>query len=676
MSLPCRPPGGNTPARTNGHTSAPPDAFDLVVSQLEQRGRVKRSGGGVIAQCPGHDDRTASLTLKQGDTRAVVAHCFAGCRSEDIIRALGLDPAVILAARADGSTSSAGGTSMPRIGPSGITVSALAREKGIPERELRAFGLQDAIGRRAVEIPYPDQNGATLLTRTRTLVRGKSKTLQPAGSDLVPYGLDRIDAWKAAETPLIVEGESDCWTLWHHGMAALGLPGASSAGCLELEHVEGVPRLNVHQEPDAGGAAFWAGVREQLAAIGWEGDLYAFGLWHDGKRVKDPNALHLAVGGDRAAFSAALAESIASAVLVGDDGDGLPVWETDDDPSERPDAQQRLVELEARVKSLEKQVTERDETIEKLREEIHEYKVGEQLVRNGPFTPDGALVVKHLVTVATAAIANGKEFQPLERSEVARLALGAKIKVIVKPDGTEQRVVDPSAERAVSRALRAYKAYQDDPELAATLPYRLKWEERGRKTHIDLYPLKMDTPRSKAEEYLTLARLPQDRKPAPKVMERDDSCRRCNSPEGVEVRGTRRCLNEKCGHTWHTKAVIVGRRDPEQPVPTLVTPLPGQNVPDELTTYAGQNVPATPTGPRARISFTDPRGVIGFIDPPAHLHLVESTPKVSQPVHWRCSCGSYERIPKHPAPDERFQCDGCGLRFGVTAPALSSGAAS
>jgi hypothetical protein len=221
----------------------------------------------------------------------------------------------------------------------------------------------------------------------------------------------------------------------------------------------------------------------------------------------------------------------------------------------------------------------------KLRERIGEYKAADELVRHGPFTQDGAQVVRHLVTVARAARSNGREKYPLERKEVARLALGAS---------------GLTAEKAVSRALQAYKVYQDDPELAASLPYRVEWRGAGRKTHIDLVPLTPDTPRSTADEYRVLAHLPRDRKPAARVLDRDDSCVRCHSPEGVAARGTRRCLNEACGHTWHTRSVILGRTvaraEPAEPVqtaiPLLVGALPGQFVPDSTSTEPGQIVPA------------------------------------------------------------------------------------
>ncbi|GAH15238.1 unnamed protein product, partial [marine sediment metagenome] len=39
------------------------------------------------------------------------------------------------------------------------------------------------------------------------------------------YGLDRLESFKKDGWVLLVEGESDCWTAWYHGIPALGLPG-------------------------------------------------------------------------------------------------------------------------------------------------------------------------------------------------------------------------------------------------------------------------------------------------------------------------------------------------------------------------------------------------------------------------------------------------------------------
>ena len=50
---------------------------------------VRRSGHGYVARCVAHDDREASLSLAEEDGKILV-HCFAGCKTEDIVDAVGL----------------------------------------------------------------------------------------------------------------------------------------------------------------------------------------------------------------------------------------------------------------------------------------------------------------------------------------------------------------------------------------------------------------------------------------------------------------------------------------------------------------------------------------------------------------------------------------------------------
>ena len=55
------------------------------VGRLE---RVKRSGKGWMARCPAHEDKTASLSIGEGDDSRVLLRCFAGCSAEEIVAAL------------------------------------------------------------------------------------------------------------------------------------------------------------------------------------------------------------------------------------------------------------------------------------------------------------------------------------------------------------------------------------------------------------------------------------------------------------------------------------------------------------------------------------------------------------------------------------------------------------
>jgi len=107
----------------------------------------------------------------------------------------------------------------------------------------------------------------------------------------VPYGLERLAEARAAGFVFLVEGESDCWALWRagsqapKGLPALGVPGATMAGCLRAEHLRGIDTIYVHQEPGAGGLEFVRGVSARLDALGWPGSAQ---VWDCGAGVKDP----------------------------------------------------------------------------------------------------------------------------------------------------------------------------------------------------------------------------------------------------------------------------------------------------------------------------------------------------------------------------------------------------
>jgi hypothetical protein len=53
---------------------------------------VKRTGPGRwIAKCPAHEDRRASLAIREADDDKTLVHCFAGCSVHDVVAAAGLE---------------------------------------------------------------------------------------------------------------------------------------------------------------------------------------------------------------------------------------------------------------------------------------------------------------------------------------------------------------------------------------------------------------------------------------------------------------------------------------------------------------------------------------------------------------------------------------------------------
>ena len=66
--------------------------FDMTIETLISRlDGVKETGPGrYLSRCPGHDDRSPSLAIKDGDDGRVLIHCFAGCETEDVLSAIGM----------------------------------------------------------------------------------------------------------------------------------------------------------------------------------------------------------------------------------------------------------------------------------------------------------------------------------------------------------------------------------------------------------------------------------------------------------------------------------------------------------------------------------------------------------------------------------------------------------
>lgn len=61
--------------------------IDLLLARLDA---VRKSGRGWTARCPAHEDRTASLSIAEGDDGRVLIHDFAGCAIADVLGAVGL----------------------------------------------------------------------------------------------------------------------------------------------------------------------------------------------------------------------------------------------------------------------------------------------------------------------------------------------------------------------------------------------------------------------------------------------------------------------------------------------------------------------------------------------------------------------------------------------------------
>jgi hypothetical protein len=169
-----------------------------------------------------------------------------------------------------------------------VTLEALAQDKRLPEPFLADLGVHDLDGG-GVGIPYYGPTGEELFVRQRDVPGRSQRFHQPPGVPLVVYGQDRLDQANQAGFLILVEGESDCWALWHQDLPALGIPGSSAWKTLEAEHVAGVNKVYIHREPDQGGNTFVKGVVARLKQLRFEGKVFELRM-PDG--IKDPADLH------------------------------------------------------------------------------------------------------------------------------------------------------------------------------------------------------------------------------------------------------------------------------------------------------------------------------------------------------------------------------------------------
>jgi len=290
-----------------------------VLDRIKERTghRPQRTAGGWLARCPAHKDTNPSLSVAKGD-KGIVFRCWADCSFEQVAAALGFEPKDLF--YHDGTTSTTetrrtrrteerqqsqerqtatarpqpqeGQTAKRQEPPATLTVAELAVAKGFSIEVLQGYGVKQ-VGA-GVAIPYRLADGSPA---PRTRLRfgpdyDKPWAWSSGKGDVVPYGLWRLAEAREAGHVVLVEGESDCWTLWEIGVPALGIPGALMDKTLKREYLEGIGRLYVVQEPGKAGASFVERIGKRLQEIGWTGTAKVVTC----EPHKDPNALYQAVG--------------------------------------------------------------------------------------------------------------------------------------------------------------------------------------------------------------------------------------------------------------------------------------------------------------------------------------------------------------------------------------------
>ena len=275
----------------------------IMTDLLARLSGVSPNGDGWTARCPAHEDRHNSLSIHKRDGRWLIK-CHAGCGWEEIMGALGLDASALFDDRTGGRPipTNNGATAQPKAklrkagaaersqasghrATSGLTLGQYAAAKGISIDFLKACGVSEFIHDRkpALRIPYLAPDGQELAVRFRIALHG-DRFRWKSGSKPCLYGLNRISDAKTAGYVVLVEGETDVHTLWHHGIPAIGLPGATSwREDRDAEWFDGIETIYVVIEPDKGGHS----VRKWLAQSAMRARAKLLKL-----SAKDPSAMH------------------------------------------------------------------------------------------------------------------------------------------------------------------------------------------------------------------------------------------------------------------------------------------------------------------------------------------------------------------------------------------------
>src|ERR671911_181793 len=292
------------PARSKETPSMLAD-FEDVLDKLEV---ASRNGEKAMSFCPAHDDHhNPSLSLK-AENGKLLLHCFAGCQPQDIVSKIGLQikdlfieggggifipPPTPARLHAQGHNPHTNGQNERASGDArsdhGCTLGDYSEVKKLPEDFLRGLGLREVtyLEKSAVRIPYPDKEGQEIAVRFRISLNGTEKFRWRSGDKPLPYGLRLLEEARKAGFVVLVEGESDCHTLWYYEIPALGIPGANNWRDEWISYLEGIEKIYAIIEPDHGGDT----LREKLTRCGAIRERLHF---LELGEHKDPSALHLA----------------------------------------------------------------------------------------------------------------------------------------------------------------------------------------------------------------------------------------------------------------------------------------------------------------------------------------------------------------------------------------------
>lgn len=177
------------------------------VDRLE---RVRRSGKGWIARCPGHDDDSPSLSVTEGDDGRVLLNCHAGCTTEDVVTAMGLTLSDLFPENGNGRRQ--------------VDPMTLLANRGLRPETIRHFEVEAVVEKHAWRFPV-GRRGFYRFKNFSSTAEPKYwwSPAKPKGDGDV-YGLRPI---ADREEAYLVEGEPDVWTMYQAGLPAFSFTGGA-----------------------------------------------------------------------------------------------------------------------------------------------------------------------------------------------------------------------------------------------------------------------------------------------------------------------------------------------------------------------------------------------------------------------------------------------------------------
>jgi len=219
--------------------------IDHVLDKLRFTGT--RDGTQHKCACPAHEDNTESLSVTEGADGKVLIHCFAGCKTEDVVARMGLTMADLMpngAAYTNGNQKTPLGARVPQGGFSK------------PKKER----AKTKLGAIVATYDYVDESGTLLYQATRHDPKD-FRQRQPDGKGgwvwsittppvrKVLYRLPELIAADPKKWVYLVEGEKDANNLTSLG--AIATCNAMGAGKWDAEYTKTLTGRRVCILPDA-----------------------------------------------------------------------------------------------------------------------------------------------------------------------------------------------------------------------------------------------------------------------------------------------------------------------------------------------------------------------------------------------------------------------------------------